>query len=472
MGDEIGRTAFSPAEFTAFEARLRAETALACAGFEAGRFSDAGYTIGFELEAWLLDHGCHPHPVNERFLAALGDPLVVPELSRFNVEFNCTPQPLGDFALRRTEMEMAESWARANVVAHGLDANMVMIGTLPTIRDADLTLDNISPLKRYHALNQEVLRRRHGRPLRIVIEGKDRLATEHGDVMMEAATTSFQVHLKAPASLANRCFNASIVASGPVLAACGNAPFLFGRSLWEETRVPLFEQAVSLAGVRADAARVTFGNGYLGSSMADWLVENRDAYPVLLPILFDEPPGQFRHLRLHNGTIWRWNRPLIGFETDGTPHVRIEHRILPAGPTFIDMLANAALYLGLIGHFVARGIDGADWMPFDAARANFYAAARDGLAAHLAWPGHDGAAATLLRERMIPAAREGLAEFGVDPRDIARYLGVIDDRVRTGQTGAAWQRACLARCGGDPYELMAVYCERQRSAAPVHQWAL
>jgi len=471
MGDEIARTSFAEADFTRFGERLNAETSLAREWLRGGRFSEAGFSIGFELEAWLLDHNCYPHSINERFLDELANPLVVPELSRFNVEFNCTPQVLGDFALRRAEMEMAELWARSNVVAHGLDANMVMIGILPTIRERDLTLDNISPLKRYHALNHEVLRRRGGRPFRVAIEGRERLETEHTDVMLEAATTSFQVHIKVPARLGHRYHNASVLVSGPVLAACGNAPFLFGRTLWEETRIPLFEQAVALSGAHADISRVTFGRDYFADSLETWLAENLEEYPVLLPIVFEDPRERLRHLRLHNGTIWRWNRPLIGFEEDGSPHLRIEHRILPAGPTFIDMMANAALYLGLVEHVVMNAMDERSPLPFAAARANFYAAARDGLRARLDWPGRPSTpAAALLLDELIPAARAGLANMGVDMTDRVRYLDVIEARVRSGQTGAAWQRACLQARGGDFLELMALYCERQRSGLPVHQW--
>lgn len=470
MGDEISKVAFEAQDFERFGARLREETTLACDWLHAGRMSERGFAIGFELEAWLLDHGSFPHPVNEAFLRTLDHPLVVPELSRFNVELNCTPQALEGYALRNAEMELAELWARSNAVAHGLDANMVMIGTLPTIRERDLSLANMSPLKRYSALNNEVLRRRGGKPLRIDIAGRERLAIERADVMLEAATTSFQVHLKTPAHLAQRYFNASAIASGPILAACGNAPFLFGKMLWEETRIPLFEQAVALAGMHEGIERVSFGRSYLVDSPAQWLQENLDEYPVLLPLCFDEPVESLRHVRLHNGTIWRWNRPLLGFDADGRAHIRMEHRILPAGPTFIDMLANAALYLGLVNYIVL--LDPAlEALPFAAARDNFYAAAREGLSAQLVWRAQAAVRADqLLREELLPAARRGLAAFGIPEDERERYLGVVEARVASGQTGAAWQRACLQARGGDWFELMTTYCERQRSGAPVHQW--
>ncbi|MFY9657468.1 MAG: hypothetical protein WAK01_12960, partial [Methylocystis sp.] len=244
MGEEIEAVAFTKDDVARFRRRLEGETALARKLFEADAFSHQGYAFGFEIEAWILDHSFFPAPVNQQLLERLNDPLAVPELSRFNLELNSEPLALSNDALSRSLNSLQALWRRCNRAAHELDANLVLIGTLPTIREEDLTLGNISPLNRYYALNAEVLRRRGGAPLRIDIDGRDRLVSEHYDVMMEAATTSFQIHLKTPARLAHRFYNASVAASGPILAACGNAPFLFGRTLWEETRIPLFEQAV------------------------------------------------------------------------------------------------------------------------------------------------------------------------------------------------------------------------------------
>jgi len=465
MGEEIGAVGFTREDMARFAARLDEETALARALFAERMPSLAGHTLGFEIEAWIVDHNYFPAPINQALLEAIDHPLVVPELSRYNVELNCAPLALEGGVLDRAAGALSELWSKCNEVAHRLDANMVMIGTLPTVRDEDLTLANMSPLNRYYALNAEVLRRREGRPLRVDIAGRDHLVSEHRDVMLEAATTSFQVHLKAPADLAHLYYNASVAASGPVMAACGNAPFLFGKSLWEETRIPLFEQSVVVPG----AKRVGMGSGYLSASCLDAFEENRRDYPILLPMSFDDAPSALRHMRLHNGTIWRWNRPLIGFDDDGAPHLRIEHRILPAGPTIADMMANTAFYLGLARHLAASGGLGAGGLSHDDALRNFYAAARLGLDAELVWPGAGALRAErLLLDRLIPAARQGLADLGVD--DSSGRLDLIATRVATRQTGAQWQRRALEARGGDIYEMMAAYCERQRSGAPVHQW--
>jgi hypothetical protein len=465
MGDEIEATGFTTADRRRFAERLTQETDLLRRLFETKGFSNDGHMIGFEIEAWIVDHNYFPSPVNQALLAALDDPLVVPELSRFNVELNCLPLPLEGDAFARAHDALAGTWRRCNAVAHGLDANLLMIGTLPTIRDADMTLANMSPLNRYYALNREVLRQRSGRPLRVEIEGREQLVSTHRDVMLEAATTSFQVHIKTPADLAHLYYNASIAASGPIIAACGNAPFLFGKSLWEETRIPLFEQAVEAPG----PARVSMGSGYVARTLLEVFEENLRDYDALLPMAFDDAPAAFRHLRLHNGVIWRWNRPLVGFDASGAPHLRIEHRILPAGPGFVDMIANAAFYVGLVRALAFSGGDGSGGVPFAQAQRNFYSAARDGLDAKLYWPGiGEIAAGRLLQSRLIPAAREGLADLGVS--DSRGYMDVISARVGSGQTGARWQRAALAARGGDFHALMAAYCERQRSGAPVHEW--
>lgn len=470
MGQEITQTAFAPEAWGAFQLRLEAETRLLRQALEQNCFAPSAYVGGFELEAWLIDRNFFPAPDNEAYLAHLNHPLVVPELSKFNVELNGTPQMLRGDALSRMERELTATWRLCLQKAHDLGNSLAMIGILPTVRDADLTLRNISPLNRYRVLNAEVLRRRGGQPIRMQIDGIEHMQSTHTDVMLEAAATSFQVHLQTPIQHAVRYYNASILLSAPLVALSANSPFLFEKSLWEETRIPVFEQAVDMG---CDPARVTFGTGYLRESVAECFEENLAAYAVLLPVLFDHAPERFKHLRLHNGTIWRWNRPLIGFDDRGTPHVRIEHRVMPAGPSILDQMANAAFYFGT-ARFLAEleNPPEAD-LPFDAARENFYQSARYGLRTELTWlNGQRIDAHTLLSEELLPMARQGLRWLGIDEADIERYLNVIEARLHNRQTGAAWQRAMLQKQGGDFFKLTAAYLENQRSAAPVHEWAL
>ena len=472
MGQEIDRIAFGRPDFEEFSSRLAEETALLESWLGEGQFEQSAYVGGFELEAWLLDSNYFPLPANQAYLARLNNPLVVHELSKFNVELNGTPQPLIGRALRCLEEELTSTWRQCLEVAHEFEGTLIMIGILPTVREQDLSLANISPLNRYYALNQQVLESRKGRPIRLDIQGREHLRLTHADVMLEAATTSFQVHLQAPADEAVRYFNAAQILSAPMVALAANSPFLFEKCLWEETRIPLFEQAVDVGdNALPERRRVTFGSGYLQHSVIECYRENLTRYPVLLPIQFDAGPQELRHLRLHNGTIWRWNRMLIGFNAAGTPHLRVEHRVMSAGPTIVDMIANAAVFLGA-SRFLAglRAPPEAD-LPFLTARENFYRAAREGLDAPIVWlDGSEVGLRTLLTDEIFPMARERLKLLGADEEDIERYLDVARARVRTGFNGAAWQRAHVERYGRDFFRLTADYLERQRSAMPVHEW--
>jgi hypothetical protein len=472
MGQEINRTRFAADDWLRFAERLNDETLLLERFVREQRLSQRCCSAGFELEAWLIDRDCCPAPTNTQYLAALDDPLVVPELSRFNVEINGTPQRLRQRAFSHIETELLATWRRCVAMAQAMDSRLVLIGILPTIRESHLTMANVSPLKRYEALNAQILQLRGGRPLVIDIDGIEHLHTEHRDVMLEAATTSFQVHLQIPARDAVRFYNASLIAAAPVVAVAANSPFLFEHSLWAETRIPLFEQAVAAHAPDADPAdwRVSFGAGYL-QDVSAYFIDNQRRFPVVLPIESDGQPETFTHLRLHNGTIWRWNRLLIGFDSDDLPHVRIEHRVLPAGPSIHDMLANAAFYIGLVTFLVSLPDAPEEGLTFPSARANFYAAARDALDARVSWIAtREAGMRDLVLLELLPMARRGLQQLNIDPDDIARYLGTVEARVRSGRTGAAWQRAWVDAHGRDFVGLCAAYCERQQTGAPVHEW--
>lgn len=476
MGQEITSTRFSAADIERFSTRLAAETAALRACAQDGGFADSRCVAGFELEAWLLDHAGRPNPVNEAYLRQLSDPLVVPELSRFNVELNAPPVEMGAGVLGALEESLLTLWERCQHVAHDMGSALAMIGILPTIRDEDLCLANMSAMRRFEALNAQVLRQRGGEPVRIEIEGLDTLRLERHDVMLEAATTSFQLHLQAPLAQAAHYYNASLATCGPLLAAGANSPLLFGRRLWQETRVPLFEQSVDIGGhaglAESSVHRVTFGSGYVGD-LLEIFAENLALYPPLLPTPLHEAPERFPHVRMHNGAIWRWVRPLVGFDDAERPHVRLEQRVLPSGPTTLDMIANAALYYGLVRTLARRPETLEAALPFSIARDNFYAAARDGLQAELIWlDGRRLPARDLLLEVALPLAIEGLRAFGLPDAEINHYLGVVEARVRSGRTGAAWQIQRMSQLNGDVHRMMEDYLENQRSGAPVHQWPL
>lgn len=468
MGEEITKSSFGQEEFAEYEARLARETALLGDWFTGRHFTDGPASGGFEVEACLVDDAGLPAGVNEPFLAQVDSPLVVSELAVFNVEINTPPVLLSGGALRGMHDSLRGIWQQCNRVARGIDAELLLVGILPTLAENQLTLANMSHQQRYRALNEQVFRIRRGAPLALDIVGREHLQTVHRDVMLEAAATSFQVHLQVRQAEAVRRFNAAIVLSAPLVAVSANSPYLFGQDLWDETRIPLFEQAVATAGT----SRVTFGFGYARTSLWEYFQENRITYDVLLPVVSDAPVEQLTHVRLHNGTIWRWNRPLIGFSADGAPHLRIEHRVMPAGPSLIDAVANAALFFGLVETLSRTPQPLEERISFATARANFYAAARHGLRAEVTWTGANRVPMGQLLTELLPLARAGLNALGLAPADIELYLGVIAARLKTGQNGAAWQRAYVAKHGRDMRALTCAYRERQRSGAPVHEWTL
>lgn len=472
MGQEIDAFHFTSADFDAFETRLRQETTLLESWFRDHVFASTHKVGGFELEAYLVAADLGPAPIAESFLARLADPLVVPELATFNAEINGTPQPLRGDALSRLAAGLEATWKGCAQAAAGLRARLAMIGILPTVRPEHLDMAHMSPLKRYRALNEQILQLRRRRPFTLEIRGKDRLFLERRDVMMESVATSFQLHLQVNAQEAARVYNWSKVLAAPMVAVSANSPFLFGRELWAESRIPLFEQAFSVGGPFF-RERTTFGLRYVEDSVLECFRANLERFPALLPQVMDEPPERLAHLRLHNGTIWRWNRPLIGFGADGTPHLRIEHRVMPAGPTIADAIANAALYFGAAQSFAGEMAHPRQRLPFSIAKGNFYQAAREGLAAEVEWL--DGRSTTLhqvLADDLLPRAEQGLTELGIDRAERDRWLGIIADRLRTRQTGAAWQRAWVGRHGRDLKALTAAYLDHQESGLPVHQWPL
>lgn len=477
MGQEIESARFNKQDFTRFGKRLTEETALLQQWFSERALSTRHAIGGFELEAWLVDRQCDPAPINEEYLARLGDSaLYSPELSRFNIELNSSPQPLHGDVLERMHRELTANWGRCQQVAQELGADLLMIGILPTLRESMLTLANMSRMERYRALNEQVLRLRGGKPLQLDIVGTEHLQTTHGDVMLEAATTSFQIHIQVAQERAVRYYNASQIIAAPLVAISANSPLLFGRRLWQETRVPLFEQAVAVGGIAGGAfgplRRVSFGSGYVRQSLMELFNENAEHFPLLLPVELGEDPAQLLHLRLHNGTIWRWNRPLLGFDDDGSPHLRIEHRVIPAGPSVVDTIANAAFFYGLLTALAEQESPPEQQLEFFQARDNFYAAARYGIQAQVSWlDGWHGRIADLL-PRLLDLARQGLQQLACSPALSEFYLSIIQQRLQSRQTGAAWQLAYLESHGNDLAELVAAYRERQESGRPVHEWTL
>lgn len=470
MGQEIAGLDYDEAQFATFTEKLKRETALVEQWEREGRMSCTPATAGFELEAWLVDKNMRPAAANEAFLAAANSPLIVPELSKFNIEFNGDPEILAGNAISTLHKGLERLWSHAAATAAEMDLKIAMTGILPTVASSDLTIANMSSGNRYRALNQHVFRLRKGSPIRLTIDGREALRDVHRDVMLEAATTSFQIHLKVPPDRAVDYYNASKLVSAPLVALAANSPFLFGKDLWAESRIPLFEQAVSV-GNWDYAERVTFGVRFIEELLSEVFVANRQRYPVLLPSISEDPAERLDHLRLHNGTIWRWNRPLVGWDADCTPHFRIEQRVVPAGPTITDSMANAAFFYGLVKTLAEDTVRPSARCQFFTCRDNFYAAAKHGLEAKLRWDHQDDLPVSrLILDSFLPMAAQGLDRLGIDPADRDHYLGIVAARTEAGRNGASWQREHTAIHGRDMAGLLAAYLDRQQEGAPVHLW--
>jgi gamma-glutamyl:cysteine ligase YbdK (ATP-grasp superfamily) len=470
MGTEIDRVIFAAEEWPKFAKRLKTETAFLRQKFTGGECSRQRPVGGFEIEAWLTDRTMKPVGVNAEFLDRFNSEMATTELAKFNFELNNTPQVLHGDAFSRFFREMKETCSHANRVAEEMRIRVLAIGILPTAKRGDFCLENMSETKRYLALNEQVLEKRGGKPVELNIKSDDdELKLSHDSVMLESAATSFQIHTQVPYDTAHHYYNASILVSAATVALSANSPFLFGKTLWHETRIPLFEQSVD-TGEGLD--RVSFGSGFAKENILECFTENIEDYNILLPILFDGRKETLDHLRFHNGTIWRWNRPLVGFDKNGTPHFRIEHRVMPSGPTLTDMLANAAFYYG-ISAILAKECETGDFAcDFKTARENFYEASRNGLESTVRWYNETLPVHTLIEKKLLPMAREGLKMLAIDPVDIDRNLAIIEARIANRQNGASWQLQYVGKFGNDMERLAEAYWEHQQSGEPVHTWEI
>lgn len=467
MGDEIASTRFQGDDWSTFHRRLIDETRRLHALFDAKACSSRPPVGGFEIEAWLTDTQMRPAPRNSDFLKRLGSDLATTELAQFNIELNNTPRSLQGDAFKQFAKEMHATCRKVNTVASTMGLRAMTMGILPTIRPGDLSEANMSQMRRYRALNQQVLKARDFRPLHLHITADaGDLLLEYDSVMLEAAATSFQVHTQVPYAEAHHYYNASIIASAATVAVCANSPYLFDRQLWHETRIPLFEQSVDTG---EGERRVSFGTDFARESIMECFDENVELFDTLLPILYDDKQT-LSHLRLHNGTIWRWNRPLIGFDADGTVHFRVEHRVMSAGPSLVDMLANAAFYYGVAMVLKSECAQGRLASDFTTAKNDFYEAARYGLGAVVSWEGEKVRIDELVLEHLLPMAKDGLGRLGLDGME--HYLDIIRERVSSGQNGAAWQLAYVKRYGEDMKQLSDAYWRHQQEGRPVHEWEI
>ncbi|MFD5911301.1 glutamate-cysteine ligase family protein [Streptomyces massasporeus] len=457
---------------------------LAESGFESERPQ-----VGLEIELNLVDDAGLPVMRNTDVLQAIADPAWSSELGRFNLEINIPPRQLTAGGPGSWEQAIRDALNHAEDRAAAVGAHLIMVGILPTLGESDVSGSALSGDPRYRLLNEQIFAAR-GEDLRIKVDGVERLSTYADTITPEAACTSTQFHLQVDPKEFPHYWNAAQAVAGVQIALAANSPFLFGKELWRETRIPLFEQAtdtrpeeIKAQGVRP---RVWFGERWI-TSVFDLFEENVRYFPALLPLCEDEDPQkeldsggvpQLGELTLHNGTIYRWNRPIYAV-TDSGPHLRIENRVLPAGPTVADIIANGAFYYGLTRALVDE--DRPVWtrMSFSVAEENLHTAARDGIDARLYWPGVGEVPVTeLVLRRLLPLAHKGLELTGMDAAWREPLLGIIEQRCVTGRNGALWQAEMvhhLEKAGiSDRREALRqmtrTYMDYMHMNAPAHTW--
>lgn len=444
--------------------------------------------IGAEQEMVLVDREGRPAPRAREVLASLDDPHFTHELALFNLECNLDPLVLESDCLSRFENQLLDLLGKACCAADAHDCGVVLTGILPTAEASDLTMDNVTPAPRYYALNEAILRLRQG-PFDIRVKGFDELIMHAESVMFQSCTTSFQVHFEVIPEEFARLYNVAQAVAAPVLAAATNSPLVFGKRLWRETRIALFQQSMDTrqptTHVREQIPRVSFGRRWVEESILEVLREDVARLRVLLSTQVAEDSmaelkagrtPRLQALALFNGTVYRWNRPVYGV-SDGKPHLRIENRILPSGPTLADEMANAAFWFGLMRGVSEEHGDISRVMSFESAEENFRASSRLGLQAQFTWPGRPSVPAKdLILQDLLPLARKGLDELGIVPADSDRYLGILEERVERLQTGSQWLIDSLTHMGeeGTKAERLAALTlatmERQATNEPVVRW--
>jgi gamma-glutamyl:cysteine ligase YbdK (ATP-grasp superfamily) len=444
------------------------------------------------IEFNLVDAQQEPSMRNEEVLDAIASEVFQAELGQFNIEINVRPSTLAGSAAEQLEGELRDSLNEADRRAQAIGAHIVMIGILPTLTPAHLTSAAITANPRYELINEQIFAAR-GEDLHIAIDGPERLDMHADTIAPEAACTSVQLHLQVSPQDYAATWNAAQCLAGVQLALGANSPFLFGKELWRETRIALFEQAtdtrpqeLKAQGVRP---RVWFGERWI-TSVFDHFEENVSYFPALLPVCEDEDPvavlgrgdvPRLGELRMHNGTIYRWNRPVYDVYR-GRPHLRVENRVLPAGPSVVDVFANAALYYGLLRVLAAQDRPVWSQISFAAAEDNFRQAARHGINAQVYWPRTGTVPVTeLVLRKLLPLARQGLDEWGVDGAISDRLLGVIERRCLTHRNGAEWQVETFHRIDEQRQpldrrdslrEMLRRYVENMHSNEPVDSWPL
>ena len=485
MGKEIDRVYFSSDDFVQFQNRLEEQLSSLKQCLDKHSLACLPKSIGAEMEVYLINPEGRPWLGNDQLLDQAQDPQLAPELNRYNLEYNLTPYTVHQQPFFSLEEEIQKKLFDINQLAVPLGGRVVPIGILPTLKQTDFGTQFLTDRKRFHALVNQLIKQR-GSQFKINIDGTNPLQFEMEDITLEGANTSFQVHYQIPQEEFVPLFNAIQLLTPLALALGANSPTLFGHRLWDETRIPLFKQSIDTRHLDQyhwnEPSRVTFGHGWLRQSPYELFSEAVHLYPPLLPIIENNDNSEaLSELRLHQGTVWMWNRPI--YEPANGGHLRIEMRALPSGPTAIDMVANAAFIIG-VAEAIKPDIDELiSALPFQAARYNFYRSAQHSLNTTLIWPNIKTSGCLELPisdiiMEYLPLAEAGLRQVGISSEETKHYLDVIEERITKRQNGALWQCNMLNTLHGkySPkqvyHKMLEHYIDLSRQNIPVAQWQL
>ncbi|MFG2226164.1 glutamate-cysteine ligase family protein [Streptomyces sp. NPDC048644] len=493
MGEKVAVDGIGPADRERYRRKLHECLEVLARLLGEKRFDRPKNLVGLEIELNLAGADGLPRMMNSQVLERIASRDFQTELARCNLEVNIAPHRLHGQVLGHLAEELRTGLAYADRKAGEVASRIVMIGILPTLHSTDLTVASLSEIDRYVLLNDQ-MRAARGEDFALDIQGVERLVARSPSIAPEAACTSVQLHLQVTPGRFAAVWNAAQAIAAVQVAVGANSPFLFGRELWQESRPPVFQQAtdtrppeLQAQGVRP---RTWFGERWVDSAY-ELFEENVRYFPPLLPICGPQEPlavladgevPDLAELVLHNGTVYRWNRPVYAV-ADGVPHLRVENRVLPAGPTVDDVIANTALYYGLVRALADEPRPVWTRLPFATAAENFDTACRYGIDATLRWPrpGRGGLAeipvVRLVRQELLPLAAAGLDAWGVEPADRDRYLGIIEQRCARRMNGASWQVAAYRHAVHQGLERDAAlaamtrrYSELMQTGDPVHTW--
>lgn len=469
MGDEVSKDHFTDKDYQRFEQKLLEEMEFVRRLFAEKRFDNSTRKLGYELELCLLDPLGNPAGLNQQVLQQADNPLFTYELARYNLEINGHAFNVDAQVLQNIQQDLEQLFQQVVKVTDDLNIQPGLFGVLPSLSHEHLDSESyMSDMFRYRLLNQQLMSMRE-QAVRLEIHGADHLQVERKDVMLEALGTSLQVHLQIPYEEAVDAYHAALWSSMAMLAVSANSPLVLGKSCWQESRIAIFKQSVDTRTTQeihdGIIPRVHLSKGYINSFLE--LFEDNGYYSSILPEVIDCPVEELHHFNLHNGTIWRWVRPILGCDSDGQYHLRLELRVAPSGPTLIDTLANMAFYVGLT-EGLRMDPQQLTQLPYSGLEYDFYQVARNGLDAEVTWcNGKMASMQQIILNYAIPTALAGLQNLGIDQAQ--HWLDIIQQRSSNAQTGARWMLDYWQN-NPDAAALVQQYMQHARRNIPVHLW--